>query len=312
MATTAARPAVAASGTIRTDQAARFFRRSLIYLFLIVVAAVIFLPSYVVLVNALKPFSEVHPSSMWQPPSTGLSLESFERGWLAVQTNMIASAKVTIPAAIISSFLGSINGYVFAKWRFRYSNVVFLLVLFGLFLPYQGILIPLVLTLTQIKAPCVFLTADFSDPLKICTFYGTIPGLILTHTIFGIPITALIFRAYFVSVPNDLIEAARVDGAGFFGVYRHVMFPIAAPAFAVVMIWQFTSIWNDYLLSLTILSNPKDAPVMVGVVNTSNSFFVEYNVQFAAALIVSLPTLLFYFLLGRLFMRGLLAGAVKG
>ena len=313
MATTTAPPETVASvGTIRTNRIGRVARRTFVYLFLILVAILIFMPSYVVLVNALKPFSEVHPTTMWQPPTSGISLESFQRGWLAVNNNMIASAKVTIPAAIVSSLLGSINGYVFAKWRFRYSNIVFLLVLFGLFLPYQGILIPLVITLTQIKAPCILLTADFDRAFEICTFYGTIPGLVLTHTIFGIPITALIFRAYFVSVPSDLIEAARVDGAGFFGVYRHIMFPIAAPAFAVVLIWQFTQIWNDYLLSLSILNNPKDAPVMVGVVNTSNSYFIEYNVQFAAALLVSIPTLLFYFLLGRLFMRGLLAGAVKG
>jgi glucose/mannose transport system permease protein len=300
------------SATIRTNRVATVSRRVLVYLFLVVVAVVIFLPSYLVLVNALKPFSEVNPASMWNAPTSGISFESFQRGWLAIELNMVASAKVTIPAAIVSSLLGSINGYVFAKWRFRYSNIIFLLVLFGLFLPYQGILIPLVLTLRQLKLPCLLLEGNFGDPFSLCTFYGTIPGLILTHTIFGIPITALIFRAYFVSVPTDLIEAARVDGAGFFGVYRHIMFPIAAPAFAVVLIWQFTQIWNDFLLALTILNDPRDAPVMVGIVNTANSFFVEYNVQFAAALIASLPTLLFYFLLGRLFMRGLLAGAVKG
>ncbi len=310
--TTPVQATAATAATIRTNRVGRILRRVFVYGVLIVAAVYIFLPSWVVIVNALKPFSEVHPSGMWAPPTTGISIESVQRAWLAVNTNMIASAKVTVPAAIISSLIGSINGYVFAKWRFRYSNIIFLLVLFGLFLPYQGILIPLIITLIQLKAPCILLTADFSDPFAACTFYGTIPGLILTHTVFGIPITALIFRAYFVSVPNDLIEAARVDGAGFFGIYRHVMFPIAAPAFAVVLIWQFTNIWNDYLLSLSILNNPKDAPVMVGVANTSNSYFVEYNVQFAAALIVSIPTLIFYFLLGRLFMRGLLAGAVKG
>ena len=265
-----------------------------VYGVLIAFALFYFMPVYVVLVNGLKPFSEVSLQKMWDLPATGVSFESFEKGWQAVSPNFIASMKITVPTALISSFIGSINGYIFAKWQFKYSNIVFLMVLFGLFLPYQGILIPLVQVLVKIG------------------IYGSIPGVILTHTIFGIPITALIFRGYFVSVPTDLVEAARIDGAGFFGVYRYIMFPIAAPAFAVVLIWQFTQVWNDFLLALIILSNPKDAPVMVAVNNLANSYFVEYNVQFAAALIASAPTLIIYFALGKLFMRGLLAGAVKG
>ncbi|MDP6349106.1 MAG: carbohydrate ABC transporter permease [Chloroflexota bacterium] len=268
--------------------------RVAIYGALIAFAAFYLMPAYVVLFNGLKPFSEVSLQKMWNLPETGLSFEAFEKGWQAVAPNFIASLKITVPTALISSFIGSINGYVFAKWRFRYSGAIFLLVLFGLFLPYQGVLIPLVQVLVKIG------------------LYGSIPGLIITHTIFGIPITALIFRAYFVSVPTDLVEAARIDGAGFFGVYRYIMFPIAAPAFAVVLIWQFTQVWNDFLMALCIVSNPKDAPVMVAVNNIANSYFVEYNVQFAAALIASAPTLILYFALGRLFMRGLLAGAVKG
>ncbi len=265
-----------------------------VYGVLIVFAAFFLMPVYVVLVNGLKPFSEVSLQKMWDVPVSGLSVESFQKGWDAVAPNFIASLKITVPTALISSFIGSINGYIFAKWRFRYSNVIFLLVLFGLFLPYQGILIPLVQVLVKIG------------------IYGSIPGLIITHTIFGIPITALIFRAYFVAVPTDLVEAARIDGAGFFGVYWHIMFPIAAPAFAVVLIWQFTQVWNDFLLALIVLSNPRNAPVMVAVNNIANSYFVEYNIQFAAALIASAPTLILYFALGKLFMRGLLAGAVKG
>jgi len=265
-----------------------------VYGVLIAFAAFYLMPVYVVLVNGLKPFSEVSLTKMWDLPSEGLSFEAFQKGWDAVSPNFIASLKITVPTALISSFIGSINGYIFAKWRFRGSNIVFLMVLFGLFLPYQGILIPLVQVLVKLGV------------------YGSIAGVIISHSIFGIPITALIFRGYFVSVPTDLVEAARIDGAGFFGVYRYIMFPIAAPAFAVVLIWQFTQVWNDFLLALIILSNPKDAPVMVAVNNLANSYFVEYNVQFAAALIASAPTLLIYFALGKLFMRGLLAGAVKG
>ncbi|HJO06583.1 MAG TPA: carbohydrate ABC transporter permease [Chloroflexota bacterium] len=265
-----------------------------VYGVLIAFAAFYLMPAYVVLVNALKPFPEVSLMKMWDLPAEGLSFEAFQKGWDHVSPNFIASLKITVPTALISSFIGSINGYIFAKWRFKGSNVVFLMVLFGLFLPYQGILIPLVQVLVKLG------------------IYGSIVGVIVSHSIFGIPITALIFRGYFVSVPTDLVEAARIDGAGFFGVYRYIMFPIAAPAFAVVLIWQFTQVWNDFLLALIILSNPKDAPVMVAVNNVANSYFVEYNVQFAAALIASAPTLLIYFALGKLFMRGLLAGAVKG
>jgi glucose/mannose transport system permease protein len=199
-----------------------------------------------------------------------------------------------VPTALISSAIGSLNGYIFAKWRFPGSQVFFNLVLFGLFLPYQAILIPLVQTLTKLG------------------LYGTLPGLIFTHCVFGIPITGMIFRSYFAGVPNELVDAAKIDGAGFFGIYRWVMLPISMPAFAVVIIWQFTSVWNDFLLGLLILGNPDLAPVTVAVQNLAGSYFVQWNIQMAGAVIAALPTVIVYLLLGRLFMRGLLAGALKG
>ncbi|GIV79288.1 MAG: hypothetical protein KatS3mg050_3682 [Litorilinea sp.] len=163
-----------------------------------------------------------------------------------------------------------------------------------MFLPYQGILIPLVLTLQALK------------------LYGTVIGLILVHCIFGIPITALLFRSYYAGVPNELVDAAKIDGCGFFGIYRWILLPISMPAFAVVLLWQFTTIWNDYLIGLVVLSTPRLAPINVAVQNIAGSWSVEWNVQMAAALIAALPTVLVYLLLGRLFMRGLLAGALKG
>jgi len=201
---------------------------------------------------------------------------------------------ITVPAALISSMIGSINGYIFAKWRFRGSDTLFILFLVGMFLPYQGILIPLVQTLMAVG------------------LYATMPGLILVHCIFGIPITALLFRGYYAGIPNELMDAGKIDGCGFFGLYRYILLPISMPAFAVVLLWQFTSIWNDYLIGLIVLSNPVLAPVNIAVKNIAGSWSVEWNVQMSAALIAALPTVIVYLLLGKLFMRGLLAGALKG
>ena len=271
----------------------RLWSRTAIYLVLIAFALFFLMPIYVLMVTALKPFKDVSVLTMWELPN-GLNPGSFATAWDRVSPNFWNSMQITIPTAFISSLIGSLNGYIFAKWRFRYANVIFTLFLFGLFLPYQAVLIPLVQT------------------LQILGLYGTLPGLILTHCIFGIPITAMMFRSYFTGVPTELVDAAKIDGAGFFGIYRYVMLPISLPAFAVVIIWQFTSVWNDFLLGLLILNNPSLAPVTVAVQNLAGSYFVEWNIQMAGAVIAAIPTTIVYLALGRLFMRGLLAGAVKG
>jgi glucose/mannose transport system permease protein len=236
---------------------------------------------------------------MWNPPRT-FSLESFRRalfggmGYQGLAPNILNSVIMVLPATLISAALGSLNGYIFARWQFRGANTFFTLALFGMFIPYQSILIPLVQTLKSIG------------------LYGTIPGLILTHVIYGIPITTLIFRNYYATVPKELVEAARIDGAGLLGVYRRIMLPLSLPGFAVVLIWQFTSIWNDFLFAVTIAQNPAVQPVTVALNNLAGSFIVEWNVQMAGALLAALPTLLVYIFLGRYFMRGLLAGSLKG
>jgi glucose/mannose transport system permease protein len=148
--------------------------------------------------------------------------------------------------------------------------------------------------------------------LTFVKLYGSIVGLIFVHCVFGMPITALIFRSYFVTVPRDMLDAARIDGAGFFGIYWWIMLPLAAPAFAVALIWQFTNIWNDFLLGVVVLSNPQLAPMTVAINNITGTFSIEWNLQMAAAILAAAPTVLVYLLLGRLFMRGLLAGALKG
>lgn len=267
--------------------------RGAIYLVLIAFALYFLMPVYVLINTSFKPYTDVSIERMWELPR-GLYLGSFEEAWSKVAPNFTNSIIITVPAAIISSLIGSINGYIFSKWRFKGSNTIFLLFLVGMFLPYQGVLIPLVLTLRSVG------------------LYGTIPGLIFIHCVFGIPITALMFRSYYAGVPDDLMDAAKIDGCGFFSIYRHILLPIAAPAFAVVLLWQFTSIWNDFIIGLVVLSNPRLSPVTVAVQNLAGSFTTQWNIQMAGALIAAAPTIIVYLLLGKLFMRGLLAGSVKG
>jgi glucose/mannose transport system permease protein len=278
----------------------------MLYTVLIAFAIFYLMPVYVLIVTGLKSFAEVSLYRMWYPPS-GLHFDSYIKAWFGseaegfrgLNVNFMNSVYLTIPATIISAMWGSINGYILTKWKFRGSDVLFPLLLFGMFIPYQSILIPLVQTLQKINIFGIRL-------------YGSIPGLILTHVIYGIPITTLIFRNYYASVPTELVEAARIDGANIFSVYRHVLFPLSMPGFVVVMIWQFTSIWNDFLFAATVTSNPEAQPITVGLNNLAGSYIVEWNVQMAGALIAALPTLLVYIFLGRFFMRGLMAGSLKG
>ncbi len=282
------------------------WQRVVLYAALVVFAVLYLMPVYVLIVTGMKSFAEVSLYRMWDLPK-GLHFDSYAKAWFGseaegfrgLNVNFMNSVYLTIPATIISAMWGSINGYILAKWKFRGSNVLFPLLLFGMFIPYQSILIPLVQTLQKINIFGV-------------RFYGSIPGLILAHVIYGIPITTLIFRNYYANVPTELIEASRIDGANIFGIYRHVLFPLSLPGFVVVMIWQFTSIWNDFLFAATITSNPEAQPITVGLNNLAGSYIVEWNVQMAGSLIAALPTLLVYILLGRFFMRGLMAGSLKG
>jgi glucose/mannose transport system permease protein len=208
--------------------------------------------------------------------------------------SFINSVELVVPATFLSALLGSLNGYVLSKWRFRGADLLFTLVLFGMFIPYQSILIPLVQT------------------LQLLHLYGTLQGLIFVHVVYGIPITTLIFRNYYATVPTELIEAGTMDGAGLWGIYQRIIVPLSAPAFVVAAIWQFTSIWNDFLFGVTVTSQPSVQPITVALNNLAGSFVVEWNVQMGGALLAALPTLLVYVLLGRYFMRGLMAGSLKG
>jgi glucose/mannose transport system permease protein len=262
---------------------------------LVLILALLFylMPVYVMVMNGLKEAQGVSLSTMWRFPKN-LSGGGFVEAWQRLRVNMYNSLKMVIPATIISSFFGAINGYVFSKWKFRGSDVVFTLMLFGFFIPYQSILIPLIRFLQTIK------------------LYGTIPGLILVHVVYGLPITTLIFRNYFAGVPTSMVEAARVDGAGVVKIFTHVMLPLSIPSFVVVGIFQFTNIWNDFLFGVTVVPNPAAQPVTIALNNLSGSFSVDWNVVMAGAVVAALPTAIIYVALGRFFIRGLMAGSVKG
>jgi glucose/mannose transport system permease protein len=284
----------------RTNRLMRW-PRLLIYFILIAFALFYLLPIYVLLITGLKSFAEVNLYRMWDWPAT-VSLDSFAKAWFGseregfrgLSNNFWNSVQLAVPATLLSALLGSMNGYVLAKWKFRSSNTLFMLLLFGMFIPYQSILIPLVQVLQALQ------------------LYGSIPGLIFVHVVYGIPITTLIFRNYYATVPTELVEAAKIDGASILGIYRHVMFPLSLPGFVVVTIWQFTSIWNDFLFGVIVTSRPVVQPITVALNNLAGSYIVEWNVQMAGALLAALPTMLVYVLLGRFFMRGLLAGSLKG
>jgi len=260
---------------------------------LLLFASFFLAPIYIMGVTGLKASANVSLSSMWNLPAT-FDAGGFFEAWRRLTPSLLNSLQMTVPATLISCAVGAINGYIFSKWRFKGSNVLFIAFVFGMFIPYQSILIPLILFLQQVK------------------LYGTIYGLIVVHVIYGIPITALIFRNFFNGIPNELLEAARMDGAGVIRCFWNVMLPLARPAFVVVAIYQFTNIWNDFLFGVTIVPNPNAQPVTVALNNLSGSFSVDWNVVMAGALVAALPTVLIYIFLGRFFIQGMLAGSVKG
>lgn len=273
----------------------RRFKFSEVLIWIVLILGLVFflLPIYVMVVNGLKEATNVSLKTMWELPTT-LSGGGFAEAARRLWNNMQNSFLMVIPATIISSFIGALNGYLLSKWKFRGSDVLFLIMLFGFFIPYQVVLFPLVRF------------------LQVINLYGTIPGLILVHVVYGLPITTLMFRNYFAGVPTELIEAASVDGASLLTIFWKVMLPLSVPAFIVVGIFQFTNIWNDFLFGVTVVPNPAAQPITIALNNLSGSFSVDWNVVMAGAVVAALPTALVYVFLGRYFVRGLLAGSVKG
>ncbi|MEU7003814.1 carbohydrate ABC transporter permease [Nonomuraea sp. NPDC046570] len=267
---------------------------------LIAFVLVFLIPVYVLLVTSFKPLSEASPGQAWNLPATW-TLEAWRVAWEKLSPGLLNSVLLAVPGALLSCALGSLNGYVLSKWRFPGADLLFTLFLFGMFIPYQGVMIPLVRLLVNLN--------EVTGLQGV--FYGGIPGLILAHVVYGIPICTLIFRNYYVTIPDELIEAARVDGAGLIRVYRSIVLPVSGPAIAVVIIWQFTSLWNDFLFAV-FLTGPQSWPATVLLNNIAGAQATPYSQQMAAALLSSIPTMLIYLFLGRFFMRGLMAGALKG
>ncbi len=289
--------AVALESQFKRRRRRRLGTQILKYVALALAAVIVLMPVYVLLVASFKSGTEADPSRAWALPDVW-SLDAWREAWNGEQYGLLPflqnSLKLVIPATLISTVIGSLNGFVLSRWRFPGSDIVFLFLLFGMFIPYQAVMIPL----SQI-----FIEVGFPEGLS---------RLIFAHIVYGIPITTLIFRSYYATIPEDLIEAARMDRAGMLRTYWSVVLPISAPAFVVTAIWQFTSIWNDFLFAVFLIDDPEKWPVTVALNNTTGSLVTPYNIQMAAALIASLPTLIVYILLGRYFMRGLMAGALKG
>src|SRR5919197_2755382 len=259
---------------------------------LLVLAPFFVLPFYVMLTAAFKNPQQADVLTMWRLPHP-FSFDGIREAWAALSPNFMNSVEMVVPATVISSLIGSFNGYLLSKYTFRMSNLLFTLMLVGMFIPYQTILIPMVKFLQTVH------------------LYGSIPGLIVVHVVYGIPITTLIFRNSYVSIPRALVEAASIDGAGIVRTYAAVVLPVSIPGFVVAGIFQFTNIWNDFLFALVVIPNPKVQPVTAALNNLSGTQTVNWNIVMAGALIAALPTGLAYLGLGRFFIRGLTAGSVK-
>jgi glucose/mannose transport system permease protein len=270
--------------------------RGIRYALLVLFAALILMPLYVLVVTSLKRSGDVTSDGAWALP-THLSVEGWRSAFHTLAPPLLRSLILAVSVAVISAVLGAMNGFVFAKWRFPGANLVFTLFLFGMFIPYQAVMIPLQGMLLSVQGTFPWFDGIFK--------------LIVVHVIFGIPICALIFRNYYATaVPNELLEAAEVDGAGMMRVFRSIILPVPAPAFVVTMIWQFTSAWNDFLFAL-FLTTRNNGPVTYALNDLAGGQNPDYPSIMAGVLIASLPTLLVYVLLGRYFIGGLMSGSVK-
>lgn len=278
--------------TYTAQQFRHYSMRTAIYVLLLLGTILILLPVYVVIVTSLKDPATINLATTWQLPTT-LHWQSYQEVLETFGPRIWNSVTLVIGSTLLSAMLGSLNGYVFSKWRIPGERILFPLVLFGMFIPYQAILIPLFQFLRDIG------------------LYGGIPGLIVIHVVYGLPITTLIFRNFYTDIPDEMLEAACIDGAGFFQIYTQIVFPLSVSGFVVVVIWQFTQIWNEFLFAVTMTTSDAE-PITVGLAHLAGGEAVKWNLPMAGAIVAALPPLLIYIILGRYFIRGLLAGSVKG
>jgi glucose/mannose transport system permease protein len=277
--------------------------RLLLWGALLVFAAWFLTPLYVMVATSLKDMEQVRNGNLLSWPSDP-GFASWAKAWSQACTGIdcgglkpffMNSLLMVLPAVLVSTTIGALNGYVLSKWRFRGSETMFAMLLFGVFMPMQVVLLPM------------------SQVLGWLGIASSIWGLILVHIVAGIPSTTLFFRNYYVGLPDELIKAAMLDGANFWQIFTRIVLPLSAPILVVTLIWQFTNIWNDFLYGV-VFSGADSKPITVGLNNLSNtsSSVKEYNVDMAAAIIAALPTLFVYVVAGKYFVRGLTAGAVKG
>jgi glucose/mannose transport system permease protein len=278
-------------------------RNILLYGTLIFLAIYYLLPLYVMVVTSLKGMPEIRLGNVFSPP-VDITFEPWVKAWSSACTGLNCdglsrgfwnSVRITVPSVVLSIAIASVNGYALANWRFKGANIFFTILIVGSFIPYQVMIYPIVIILREMG------------------LYGSLYGLVIVHSIFGMPILTLLFRNYFTSVPEELFRAARVDGAGFWGIYFKIMMPMSLPIFVVAVIIQITGIWNDFLFGV-IYTKPDSYPMTVQLNNIVNSSqgVKEYNVNMAATILTGLVPLIVYFASGKLFVRGIAAGAVKG
>ena len=277
--------------------------RWVLYLLLAIFAVYYMLPLFVMVITSLKSLEEIRTGSLISLPRD-ITFEAWGAAWTGACSGIKCeglrpyfwnSVIMAAPAVVISTLIGAINGYAVAQWRFRGANMIFALILFGCFIPFQVVLLPM------------------ARLLGLMGLAGSIPGLIMVHVIYGIGFTTLFFRNYYVTIPIELVKAAKVDGASFFRIFSSVFLPLSLPIIVVTVIWQFTQIWNDFLFGVS-FSEAGTQPVTVALNNIVNSTtgVKEYNVDMASAIIAALPTLAVYVIAGKYFIRGLTAGSVKG
>ncbi|MEW9615062.1 carbohydrate ABC transporter permease [Shinella sp. S4-D37] len=278
-------------------------RNIMLYGTLLVAALYYLLPLYVMIVTSLKGMPEIRLGNIFSPP-VEVTFEPWVKAWASACTGLNCdglsrgfwnSVRITVPSTLISILVASVNGYALANWKFKGADIFFTILIVGAFIPYQVMIYPIVIVLREMGV------------------YGTLTGLVIVHTIFGMPILTLLFRNYFSALPEELFKAARIDGAGFWQIYLRIMLPMSLPIFVVAMILQITGIWNDFLFGV-VFTRPEYYPMTVQLNNIVNSVqgVKEYNVNMAATLLTGAVPLIVYFVSGRLFVRGIAAGAVKG
>ncbi len=287
----------------------------MLYSILFVASVYYLLPLYVMVVTSLKGMPEIRLGNVFSPP-VEVTFEPWVKAWSEACTGIncdglsrgfFNSVNILIPSVVLSIAIASVNGYALANWKFKGSEVFFTILIFGAFIPYQVMIYPIVILLREMGQGISAVTGtDFR-------LMGSLWGLVIVHSIFGMPILTLLFRNYFTSLPDELFKAARVDGAGFWGIYFRIMLPMSLPIFVVAIILQVTGIWNDFLFGV-IYTKPDTYPMTVQLNNIVNSVqgVKEYNVNMAATLLTGLVPLVIYFVSGKLFVRGIAAGAVKG